>query len=71
MGENEMSILLIVLYALMSASFFVLAALADGKTIKQCHSSLLVGQLYSYYNQRIGNLITTSVQEIGLQKTKK
>lgn len=64
-----MSILLIVLYALMSASFFVLAALADGKTVKVL--SLLVGQLYSYYNQRIGNLITTSVQEIGLQKTKK
>lgn len=65
-----MSILLIVLYALMSASFFVLAALADGKTVKVLNS-LLVGQLYSYYNQRIGNLITTSVQEIGLQKTKK
>ena len=69
-----MSILLIVLYALMSASFFVLAALADGKTVKVLNSVTAVCWLVNcipYYNRKIGNLITTLVQGIGLQKTKK
>lgn len=71
MGEDEINTLLIILDTFMSASFFVLA---DEKTIKALSSITAVCWLIScipYYNRKIGNLITTLVQGIGLQKTKK
>lgn len=74
MGEDEINTLLIILDTFMSASFFVLAILADEKTIKALSSITAVCWLIScipYYNRKIGNLITTLVQGIGLQKTKK
>lgn len=58
MGENEMSILLIILYALMSASFFVLAALADGKTVKVLNSVTAVCWLV--------NCILTIIRELAI-----
>lgn len=53
-----MSILLIVLYALMSASFFVLAALADGKTVKVLNSVTAVCWLV--------NCILTIIRELAI-----